>query len=239
MSMEAVKTQPQAVSFGEEGQKKSKAGRVFKSAVTGAVLAGVPTYFFLKDPVNAKYITGLKDDKFEKSKVMAAVKKENETVYNSVTESRDSLKNVAAKADEEVAKVFVKDGAAVEELSVSDYLKNVGETAKTKEELANEITELLKDAEANKAAIDTKQAHKAIIDAAGEGNIQKSAYKGLQETQITKSIVEAIETAAGKLEGKVKYMSASKAFKYGGIAAAVFAFLALVTGNKKSGKTPA
>lgn len=181
MSIEAVKTEPQAVGFsgGEDGQKKGSG--VVGSAVAGAVVAGVPTYFFWKKKVDAPYIRGLEQDKFEKQ--FGKVKTENEAVYTEIAAQR--AKDADKLAEAEVEKMFGstkgKEAKPITEMTVEDFLKKEGyaDTIKTPEQLAELVT-------AEKAK--TEGLQKAFTDA---------------ETELKNVAADAADDVKAAAQGKV------------------------------------
>lgn len=256
MAVEGINPNAQSVNFGEGEQKKSK--HVLRNAILGGAVVGAPTYFFLKDPINAEKVMGLDTDKFQKT--FKGVPEEKSKEISALVAESTKKETI----DEAVKKVL----GDKEVISVDDYLKK--EKIESKEVLeknladANAKTEGLTTAHKNaeealkkadeagkKAAQETlDSAKKALDDNASEINKlseHKAIVDGAKENKIAKTVIEAekaksLKAKTGvKINGKLaelgealpKIKNVNKALKYGGIAAAVVGVLSLIFGGKK------
>jgi hypothetical protein len=129
-------------------EKKSK--HVIPNMLTGAVLGGVPAYFWLKDPIKAGQVLELNQDTFTKT-----FEKVPEAQKPIVTEI---AKEVSEATNKEYINDIIKDAFGdAKTVSVEDYLKHTDYGSK------DVLEKALKDV--NGKTTELTNAHKAAVDA--------------------------------------------------------------------------
>lgn len=212
MSIEAITT-PQSVSFGEgEQQKQSsgKGGAVLGSAVVGGA-GGFATGYFLKKKVDAPYIQGLANDKFDKS----GVKEADPTVYEEIKKHRESHSKAGEQVDVDLK---AKYGEGTTEVDVAKYLekegvkKADGNVATTKADVETLITEKTNGTAGLQTTVNEKT---DAFNKAVEGDA-KNVAKGEKEaaelalnnhTKELKALENHKKLIEGASEGKIKIES--------------------------------
>lgn len=203
MSIQAIQTNPQAVSFGENEQPKKKSksgGRFVLGAAGGALVGGLA----VGEKINTgEKIKGLDDDKFVKK--FEGVKSENEDVFNKLKTAREKLGKVGEKVDASLK----ADYGDVKEVSVEDYLKkekiNAADLTKEKIDELDGKTKGLEDAVNKEKGILEKMTaeEKELKGAAQELEIDKAQKKldlHKAELEIKKNHKTLIDKAIEKTE---------------------------------------